>query len=136
MSYHRAMPRQTIATNQAPKAIGPYAQGVAVPAGRLIFCSGQIPLDPATGELVGAGDVRAQTERVMQNLAAVLAAAGAAFEDVARTTIYLTDLRDFGAVNEVYARHVGENPPARATVQVAGLPRGASVEIDAIAVIE
>jgi 2-iminobutanoate/2-iminopropanoate deaminase len=130
------MPRQTIATPDAPKAIGPYAQAVSAPAGRVIFCSGQIPLDPATGELVGTGDVRVETERVMKNLAAVLAAAGASFAHVTKTTIYLTDLQDFAAVNEVYARFVGETPPARATVQVAGLPKGASVEIDAIAVVD
>ena len=129
------MPRQTVTTPDAPKAIGPYAQAVSA-SGRLVFCSGQIPLDPVTGEIVGAGDVRAQTERVMQNLAAVLGAAGASFADVAKTTIFLTDLQDFAAVNEVYAKHVGANPPARATVQVAGLPRGASVEIEAIAVVE
>jgi 2-iminobutanoate/2-iminopropanoate deaminase len=136
LRYDRAMPRQTITTNNAPKAIGPYAQGVAVTVGRLIFCSGQIPLHPTTGEMVGAGDVRAQTERVMQNLAAVLEAAGASFDSVAKTTIFLTNLQDFAAVNEVYARYVGKNPPARATVQVAGLPRGAAVEIEAIAVVD
>jgi 2-iminobutanoate/2-iminopropanoate deaminase len=129
------MPRQTISTPDAPKAIGPYAQAVSA-TGRLVFCSGQIPLDPRTGEIVGSGDVREQTERVMQNLAAVLSAAGASFAQVTKTTIFLTDLQDFAAVNEVYAKHVGESPPARATVQVAGLPRGASVEIEAIAVVE
>ncbi|HSZ82877.1 MAG TPA: Rid family detoxifying hydrolase [Polyangia bacterium] len=129
------MSRQIVSSPDAPKAIGPYAQAVAA-TGRLIFCSGQIPLDPATGEMVGAGDVRAQTERVMQNLAAVLAAAGASFANVAKTTIFLTDLQDFAAVNEIYGKYVGANPPARATVQVAGLPRGASVEIEAIAVVE
>jgi 2-iminobutanoate/2-iminopropanoate deaminase len=129
------MPRQTISTPDAPQAIGPYAQAVSA-TGRLVFCSGQIPLDPKTGELVGAGDVRAQTERVMQNLAAVLAAAGASFANVTKTTIFLTDLQDFAAVNEIYGKHVGAPPPARATVQVAGLPRGASVEIEAIAVVE
>lgn len=127
---------QTIATAEAPKAIGPYAQAVAVPAlGKLIFCSGQIPLDPYTGEVVGTGDVRAQTDRVMRNLAAVLAAAGASLGSVVKTTIYLTDLRDFGAVNEVYGRFFSEHPPARATVGVAGLPRGVQVEIDAVAVV-
>ena len=129
------MSRQIVSSPDAPKAIGPYAQAVAA-TGRLIFCSGQIPLDPATGEMVGAGDVRAQTERVMQNLAAVLAAAGASFANVAKTTIFLTDLQDFAAVNEIYGKYVGANPPARATVQVAGLPRGAAVEIEAIAVVE
>jgi len=87
--YDRAMPRQTIVSPDAPKAIGPYAQAISVPAGRLVFCSGQIPLDPKTGELVGAGDIRAQTERVLANLAAVLAAAGASFADVTKTTIFL-----------------------------------------------
>jgi len=135
MRYARAMPRQTISTADAPKAIGPYAQAVSA-TGRLVFCSGQIPLDPVTGEIVGAGDVREQTERVMLNLAAVLRAAGASFAHVTKTTIFLTDLQDFAAVNEVYAKHVGTTPPARATVQVAGLPRGVSVEIEAIAVVE
>jgi 2-iminobutanoate/2-iminopropanoate deaminase len=127
--------RQTIATPDAPKAIGPYAQAISVAAGRMIFCSGQIPLDPTTGEMIGAGDVREQTERVMKNLAAVLAAAGASFANVTKTTIFLTDLQDFAAVNEVYGRYVGETPPARATVQVAGLPKGAMVEIEAVAVV-
>jgi 2-iminobutanoate/2-iminopropanoate deaminase len=129
------MPRQPVTTSDAPKAIGPYAQAVSA-TGRLVFCSGQIPLDPATGALVGEGDVRAQTERVMKNLAAVLAAAGATFAHVAKTTIFLTDLRDFAVVNEVYGLHVGASPPARATVQVAALPRGAAVEIEAIAVVD
>ena len=132
------MPRQTIATPDAPKAIGPYAQATTA-VGRLVFCSGQIPLDPVTGELVGVGaapDVAAQTERVMKNLGAVLAAAGASFANVTKTTIFLTDLRDFAVVNDVYARFVGNSPPARATVQVAALPRGASVEIEAIAVVD
>jgi len=132
------MPRE-IVSNQAPKAIGPYSQAVAVdmtPAagGRLIFCSGQIPLDPVSGEMVGAGDVRVQTERVLQNLDAVLRAGGASLAAVVKTTIYLADLQDFGAVNEVYARYFPDRPPARATVQVAGLPRSAMFEIDAIAV--
>ncbi len=133
------MPREIVSSNQAPKAIGPYSQAVAVdlvPAagGRLIFCSGQIPLDPASGEMVGAGDVRVQTERVLQNLDAVLRAGGASLAAVVKTTIYLADLQDFGAVNEVYARYFPDRPPARATVQVAGLPRGSMVEIDAIAI--
>ncbi len=127
------MSRQIISSTGAPKAIGPYSQAVAAPAGRLLFCSGQIPLDPQTGEMVGAGDVRAQTERVLQNLGAVLTAGGASFASVVKTTIYLTDLQDFGAVNEVYARFFTDDPPARATVQVAGLPKGALVEIDAVA---
>ncbi len=121
------MPREIVSSNQAPKAIGPYSQAIAVdlvPAagGRLIFCSGQIPLDPVSGEMVGAGDVRAQTERVLQNLDAVLRAGGASLATVVKTTIYLADLQDFGAVNDVYGRYFPERPPARATVQVAGSP--------------
>ncbi len=131
------MAHKMIATESAPKAIGPYSQAIAVPLGQgtMIFCSGQIPLSYATGEMVGAGDVRAQTKQVMENLGAVLKAAGADFSRVVRTTIFLADLGDFGAVNEIYGSHFKEAPPARATVQVAGLPRGALVEIDAIAVI-
>jgi 2-iminobutanoate/2-iminopropanoate deaminase len=129
------MLRQTISTTDAPKAIGPYAQAVIAPAGRMVFCSGQIPLDPKTGEMVGAGDVRAQTERVLENLGAVLAAAGASFAAVVKTTIFLADLQDFGAVNEVYARYFPGEPPARATVQAAGLPKGALIEIEAIAAL-
>lgn len=133
------MPREIVSSSQAPKAIGPYSQAVAVdllPAAgaRLIFCSGQIPLDPTSGEMVGAGDVRVQTERVLQNLDAVLHAGGASLAAVVKTTIYLADLQDFGAVNEVYGRYFPERPPARVTIQAAGLPRGAMVEIDAIAV--
>jgi 2-iminobutanoate/2-iminopropanoate deaminase len=127
------MSRQTISTPNAPKAIGPYSQAVVVPAGRMVFLSGQIPLDPMTGEMV-QGDVVAQAERVMRNLEAVLAAAGLTFSNVVRTTIYLTDLGDFARVNEVYGRRFPIEPPARATVQVAALPRGCKVEIDAIAV--
>ena len=127
---------QPISTPDAPQAIGPYSQALAVPAaGRLIFCSGQIPLDPRTGEVVGASDVRAQTSQVMQNLAAVLTAAHAAFAHVVKTTIYLTDLQDFAAVNQIYGACFPRDPPARATVQVAALPRGVRVEIDAIAVV-
>jgi 2-iminobutanoate/2-iminopropanoate deaminase len=128
--------RTAIATKGAPAAIGPYSQAVVAPAGQLVFCSGQIALDPATGEMVGAGDVRAQTERVLENLGAVLAAAGASFASVVKTTILLADLQDFGTVNEVYARYFGQSLPARATVQAAGLPKGALIEIDAIAVVD
>ena len=124
--------KNAIATTQAPQAIGPYSQ--AVSAGAWLFCSGQIGLDPATGELV-AGGVDAETNRVLENLRAVLAAGGATLGDVVRTTIYLVDLGDFGRVNEIYARYVRAPFPARATVGVASLPRGARVEIDAIAMI-
>jgi len=130
------MSRQIVSTAGAPKAIGPYSQAISASAGRLLFCSGQIPLDPASGEMVGAGDVRAQTEQVLENLGAVLTAGGASFGSVVKTTIFLLDLQDFGAVNEIYARYFPENPPARATVQAAGLPRGALVEIEATAMVE
>jgi 2-iminobutanoate/2-iminopropanoate deaminase len=127
------MARDVISTPDAPRAIGPYSQAISVPAGKMVFLSGQIPLDPATGEMV-PGDVQAQTERVMKNLEAVLKAAGCTFANVVRCGIFLTDLGDFAKVNEVYARSFPSNPPARATVQVSALPRGAKVEIDCIAV--
>jgi|SRR5581483_2153568 len=123
--------RTVVHSDHAPKAIGPYSQGIR--GAGLLFCSGQIPLDPHSGEMIGAGDVRAQARRVMENLGAVLQAGGASFASVVKTTIYLSDLSDFGAVNEIYGSYFKEAPPARATVQVAGLPRGALVEIDAIA---
>jgi 2-iminobutanoate/2-iminopropanoate deaminase len=122
--------RDAIASGSAPKAIGPYSQ--AIRAGQFLFLSGQIPLDPVSGEIVG-GDVAAQTHQVMRNLAAVLAAAGASLDDVVRTTIFLADLADFAAVNAVYGAYFAAPAPARATVQVARLPRDARVEIDAIA---
>ncbi|HXX32134.1 MAG TPA: RidA family protein [Myxococcaceae bacterium] len=127
------MAHTPVHSDQAPRAIGPYSQGVSAPAGRLTFVSGQIALDPRTGELL-AGDVTAQTERVMENLGAVLRAASLGFQDVVRCTIFLTDLSEFAAVNAVYGRYFPGAPPARVTVQVSALPRGARVEIDAIAV--
>jgi 2-iminobutanoate/2-iminopropanoate deaminase len=123
--------KQALATRNAPAAIGPYSQ--AVLAGGALFVSGQIALDPASGELV-AGDIAQQTERTMQNLAAVLAAAGCTFDDVVRTTIYVVNLAHYGSVNEVYGRFFRPPYPSRSTVQVAALPRNAQVEIDAIAV--
>ena len=117
-------------TDQAPAAIGPYSQ--AVIAGNLVFTGGQIALDSATGQIV-PGDVTAQTERVLRNLTAVLESAGATWADVVKTTVYLQDMADFPKVNEVYGRIIGAARPARSTVQVAGLPRGVLVEIDAIA---
>ncbi|MGA7740726.1 MAG: RidA family protein [Polyangia bacterium] len=128
------MIRDVVATSSAPRAIGPYSQAVIASAGRTIYCSGQIPLDPETGELVGGGDVGQETHRAMQNLAAVLEAAGVSMDAVVKTTIYLVDLANFAAVNEAYAAYFASTPPARATVQVAALPRGAQVEIDAVAV--
>lgn len=124
------MSRDAISTPAAPAAIGPYSQ--AVVAGDTLYCSGQIPLDPASGELI-SGDIRAETARVMDNLGAVLKAAGCAWADVARCTIYLTDLGDFSAVNEVYGGYFQAPAPARVTVAVAALPKGARVEIDATA---
>lgn len=121
--------KEAIHTDSAPAAVGPYSQ--AVKAGDLVICSGQIPLDPATGELV-TGDIRAQTHQVMKNLQAVLEAAGSGFDKAVRFTIFLTDLGDFGAVNEVYASYLAEPYPARACVQVSALPKGVDVEIDAI----
>ena len=124
------MGKNVISTSRAPAAIGPYSQ--AVSWGGLIFVSGQIPLDPATGQVVG-DDAGAQTERVLKNLAAVLEAAGSSLGQVVKTTVFLRDLNDFAKVNEVYARFFSEQPPARATVQVARLPRDVSVEIEVIA---
>ena len=124
---------RAVVTDDAPAPVGPYSQ--AVVHGDLLYASGQIPLDPATGKLVEGG-IEAQTERVLANLTAVLAAGGASLGDVVRTTIYLTDLSLFARVNEVYARHFTSEPaPARATVGVAALPLGAEVEIDAIAAL-
>jgi 2-iminobutanoate/2-iminopropanoate deaminase len=120
-----------IATEQAPKAIGPYSQAVAY--GGLVYLSGQIPLDPATMQIVD-GDVAAQTERVMENLKAVLTAAGSGFDRVVKTTVYLKDMGEFSQMNEVYGRYFPTNPPARATVEVARLPRDVRVEIDCIAI--
>jgi len=125
------MPNQVLSTDNAPKAIGPYSQGIV--AGGMVFLSGQIPLDPKTQQMV-QGDVRAQAERVMENLAAVLAAAGVGFGDVVKATIFLVDLNDFATVNEVYGKRFPSAPPARSTVQIAALPKGARVEIDLIAI--
>ncbi|KYF56728.1 RidA family protein [Sorangium sp. So ce854] len=124
------MSNTAITSDRAPRAIGPYSQ--AVRAGDLVFCSGQIPIDPATGELV-AGGIEVQTAQVIKNLGEVLSAAGASWNDVVKTTIYLTDLADFAVVNQVYGAAVGGVLPARATVQVAALPKGAAVEIEAVA---
>jgi 2-iminobutanoate/2-iminopropanoate deaminase len=126
------MSKTAVSTDGAPKAIGPYSQ--AVRAGDYLFTSGQVGLDPATGTMVPGG-IEAETRRVLESLTAVLAAGGASWADVVRTTIYLTDLNDFAIVNKLYGEVAGEVPPARATVQVAALPRGAVVEIDAVAYV-
>jgi len=124
------MATSVVATDKAPGAIGPYSQAIKV--GGLVFTAGQIPLDPATGKLV-EGDIAAQTERVMQNLQAVLEAAGSSFGQVVKTTCFLANLDDFAAFNEVYGRYFSENKPARSTVQAARLPAGASVEVECVA---
>ena len=124
--------RQAIAARGAPTAIGPYSP--AIRAGNLLFLSGQIPIDPASGALVDGG-IAAQTEQAMRNIAALLEAAGAGFEHLVRTTVFLADMNEFAAMNESYAKFVVDPPPARATVQVARLPRDVRVEIDAIAVL-
>jgi 2-iminobutanoate/2-iminopropanoate deaminase len=123
--------RDVIQTSSAPAAIGPYSQAIATGQG-LIFCSGQIPLDPATGNLV-EGDTAAQARQVMKNLEAVLIAAGSGLGQIVKTTIFLVDLADFGKVNEVYGSFFASEPPARSTIQVAALPKAARIEIEAIA---
>src|SRR5579872_5065899 len=122
--------RRAVKTDQAPAPVGPYSQ--AMRAGPWLFLSGQIPLDPATGQLV-TGSIEAETQRVIDNLRAVLAADGLSFADVVKTTVFMTDLGDFAKMNEVYAKAFGESRPARATVQVGALPKGARVEIEAVA---
>lgn len=122
--------KDRVQTDNAPKAIGPYSQ--AIKANGLVFASGQIPLDPATMQIVEGG-IREQTERVLKNLSAVLEAAGSSLDRVVKTTVYLADLGDFGEMNEIYGRFFKETPPARSTVEVARLPRDARVEIDVIA---
>ncbi len=124
--------KRTVRAAGAPGAIGPYSQGIA--AGGFLFVSGQVPLDPESGQAVGEG-IEEQVERVLENVKAILAAGGADLGSVVKTTVYLTDLRDFPRMNEVYGRYFAADPPARATVQVAALPRGARVEIEAIAVV-
>ena len=123
---------QQVQTDQAPAAIGPYSQ--AMIANGLVFTAGQIPLDPQSMQIV-EGDVAVQTERVMTNIAAVLQAAGAELSTVVKTTVFLRDMNDFAAMNEVYGRHFGDHKPARSTVQVARLPRDVAVEIEAVAVV-
>jgi len=125
--------KKIISTNEAPSAIGPYSQ--AVRSGSFLFCSGQIPLDPKSGQIV-PGDINAQTRRVLDNIAAILRAEGLNFDSVIKTTIFLTDLGNFQTVNEIYGSYFKQNPPARSTVQVSALPKGANVEIEVIARVE
>ena len=124
------MTRRAVSTEGAPAAVGPYSQGIVIDG--LLFCAGQAALDPATGNLVEGG-IEPETERVMANLTAVLDAAGATWDDVVKTTIFLVDMGDFATVNGIYGRFVGDPPPARSTVGVAALPKGAHVEIVAVA---
>jgi 2-iminobutanoate/2-iminopropanoate deaminase len=125
--------RQAVATQLAPKAIGPYSQ--AIRAGSLLFVSGQVPIDPASGQVVD-GDIAAQTHRVFQNISEILKAGGASLDHVVRTTVFLADMNDFTAMNEVYAGYFSAPAPARATVQVSRLPKDARIEIDVIAAME
>lgn len=125
--------RQAVSTDKAPKAIGPYSQ--AVRAGPLLFISGQVPIDPATGNLV-TGDIAAQAHRVLKNIGEILKAAGASYDAVVRTTVFLADMNDFAAMNEVYAGYFTQPAPARSTVQAARLPKDARIEIDVIAVLK
>jgi len=125
--------RQAITTTAAPKAIGPYSQ--AIRSGSLLFVSGQVPIDPETGYVVD-GDISAQTHRVFQNIAAILKAAGASFDQVVRTTVFLADMNDFAVMNEVYGTYFSDPAPARATVQVSRLPKDSHIEIDLIASFE
>jgi 2-iminobutanoate/2-iminopropanoate deaminase len=124
------MPKKHVTTAKAPKPIGPYSQ--AIIAGGLLFVSGQIPIDPATGELV-EGDIEAQTEQALKNVVAILKEAKMGPENVVKTTVFLKDLAEFARMNEVYTRYLGKEPPARSTIQAAALPRGVKIEIDAIA---
>ena len=123
--------KKIISTSEAPAAVGPYSQ--AIRAGSTVYCAGQIPLDPKSGQIVSGG-IDAQTRRVLDNVGAVLRAEGLAFDDVVKTTIFLMDLADFQMVNEIYASYFKQQPPARSTVQVAGLPKGARIEIEVVAV--
>jgi len=125
--------KKIIATSDAPAAIGPYSQAVRV--GSTIYCAGQIPLDPKSGQIV-AGDISMQTKRVLENIAAVLRGESLSFDSVVKTTIFLTDLGDFPIVNEIYGSYFGSQPPARSTIQVAALPKGANIEIEVIAVAD
>ncbi len=127
------MTRKIISTQNAPAAVGPYSQGVV--AGNLVFTAGQIPIDPKTGKMI-EGDIQAQTEQVLRNIQAVLEAAGSSLANVVKCTVFLADISEFGAMNEVYGRFFTNNPPARSAFQVAALPLGARIEIEAIATLD
>lgn len=127
------MNRKIISTDQAPAAIGPYSQGV-VAEGSFIFTAGQIPIHPKTGELV-RGDIQTQSRQVLDNLKAVLEASGAGLENVVKTTVFLSDMNDFAAMNEIYAEYFPQNPPARSAVQVARLPKDVRIEVECVAVV-
>jgi len=126
--------REIIKTSKAPGAIGPYSQAVKIPAGSMLFTAGQIALDPATGQLVD-GDIKIQTRRVLENVKAILEAAGVSLNDVVKTTVFMSNLGEFQAMNDIYSEYFASNPPARSTVEVSALPRGAKVEIETIAII-
>ena len=127
------MAKQIINTEEAPAAVGPYSQGIRT--GNLLFTAGQVPLDPETGRLV-EGDIRVQTEQVMQNLQAVLAAGGSSFDNVVKATVFLADIADFAGMNEVFGRYMANSPPARSAFQVGALPLGAKIEIEMVAIVE
>ncbi|MCK4857177.1 MAG: RidA family protein [candidate division Zixibacteria bacterium] len=129
------MSKKCVSTDKAPRAIGPYSQAIMVESGRLIFCSGQIPINPVTGKLI-EGDITAQTEQVIENLKTVVTAAGSSLDEVVKTTVYLKNMDDFQAMNDVYQRYFGKDSPARAAVQVARLPLDVDIEIEAVAVID
>ncbi len=128
------MKKTIVQTAGAPAALGPYSQGVLVEGSRTFYIAGQVPIDPQTGSLVGDGDIRTQTERVLDSMDAILQAAGMGFEDLVKVGIFLTNFDDFAAVNEIYGKRFGDAPPARTTVQIARFPRGFLIEMDAIAV--
>lgn len=128
------MKRTIVQTAGAPAALGPYSQGVLVEGGRTLYIAGQVPIDPQTGNLVGDGDIRVQTERVLENIGAILQEAAMGFQDLVKVGIFLANLDDFADVNEIYGRRFSDTPPARTTVQIAGFPMGFLIEMDAIAV--
>lgn len=126
--------KEVIRTTQAPAAIGPYSQGIKISGGTLLFTAGQVALDPAKGQMI-EGDIKAQTRRVLENVKAILTAAGGSLANVVKTTVFMTDLGEFAAMNEAYGEFFPQNPPARSTVEVRALPRGAKVEIETIAMV-